>query len=395
MKELALLLLGLGLLLSAVGGFFLVARLLKKGYNSPSIMFVILGPWIGPIGTLYLAPSYPESSPKFDQSLAFLGLSCAVSFLSTSVVVYALPKRNPRSAGDRKVRFPWKFAGYFFIALTIVSAILWAFGIRLNPFHFAALATICFLIQQRTRLAPMSDAIDNDKRPPVLYLRPFKEESQPFAVLSFREQIAFAQANVDLGFSVAATFEQYLMNAISRTLGPFVALGNPEDYLPLIGAARNYVQDDNWMKQFEEISEAAQCIVMEVNMSKNVEWELRSLHARGLDDKLVVFTLPEIPQSGWRYYLVLSTQFIPLKGYRSYLNRIPWGEFVLHMRSHAFMLMNDDPGPGAVIGFNLGCAYSVAKNVKNAADYDNALITWKSQHRVELAPKSASIMTDG
>lgn len=46
------------------------------------------------------------------------------------------------------------------------------------------------------------------------------------------------------GQRVAVPFEQYFHGSIEISLGPFVALGSPEDYVPPHGAVRHYATDE-------------------------------------------------------------------------------------------------------------------------------------------------------
>ena len=39
------------------------------------------------------------------------------------------------------------------------------------------------------------------------------------------------------------TFERYFSQVIAGSIGPFIDLGNPKDYLPPEGAARSYADD--------------------------------------------------------------------------------------------------------------------------------------------------------
>jgi hypothetical protein len=224
----------------------------------------------------------------------------------------------------------------------------------------------------------MTRTLASDRRLPVLYLRPFDKEAQPFAIPSMRETINGDVVN--LGMRWVATFEEYLMIAISKQVGPLVALGNPEDDLPPVGAAREYVRDDKWTVQFEQVSEAAQYILMEVTMSQGLEWELNSLSVRRLGDKLLIFTPPN-PKSGWRYYFVQITRCIPHAFYRTYLQHQSWDDFGKFMLTTGFHVMDRDPGPGAILGFSKGCAWVIARDLCDIVDYVEVLVNLQASRK--------------
>ncbi len=87
-----------------------------------------------------------------------------------------------------------------------------------------------------------------DTRPAVLYLRGFRQESDPFAWVPPKEASRYTRRH-PTGIT-AVTFEQYLGAEFAMQLGPFVALGNPLDSVPPEGAARSYATDGDWRRHF-------------------------------------------------------------------------------------------------------------------------------------------------
>lgn len=80
---------------------------------------------------------------------------------------------------------------------------------------------------------------------------------------------------------------------MDKSVGPFVALGSPQDYLAPEGAARLYAKDAEWMQRLEELANRAICIVVEVGKSANLRWEFEHLKAAGQQTRLFVFTRPK------------------------------------------------------------------------------------------------------
>ncbi len=107
-----------------------------------------------------------------------------------------------------------------------------------------------------------------DERAPILFLRSFLNDK------------------VDLvarGFSL----EQWLLDAGARTMtlddlmlrdgtrfGPVVALGNPDDPAPPYGVARGYFSHDTWKEAVAGLCEDAQFIVMVLDATEGVDWEI-------------------------------------------------------------------------------------------------------------------------
>ena len=121
-----------------------------------------------------------------------------------------------------------------------------------------------------------------DKRAPVLYLRSFDDDDVP-----------------DLNgyhykFGVARTLEMSLAEPMSG-IGPLLSIGRPGEELPLIGANRLYVADEDWQKAVEHLLDIARAVVVVVGLSPGVAWEIGA--AVALREK-VIFIFPYIQPTG-------------------------------------------------------------------------------------------------
>lgn len=112
-----------------------------------------------------------------------------------------------------------------------------------------------------------------DPRPPVLYLRSFEADD-------------VMTASRGLGNSA----EEALVAALNA-IGPVVALGEPGEKLPPLGAARAYSTDDRWQLHISDWAAEASQVVLLAGHTPNFWWEVRHLVASGALDK-AVFLLP-------------------------------------------------------------------------------------------------------
>ena len=112
---------------------------------------------------------------------------------------------------------------------------------------------------------------------------------------------------------------------VSARIGPFIALGNPVDFVPPEGAARTYVADDEWTKHFEEMVRRARCIVLMAATSDHVLWELAQIRLMGLQQRLFVLTKPK---------LVRKTR------------AVAWNTFAAALRQAGYQPCGEDPGTG-------------------------------------------------
>ena len=138
---------------------------------------------------------------------------------------------------------------------------------------------------------------------------------------------------------VGITLEEYLGPGLNASIGPFVALGNPEDYLAPPGALRIYAKDDEWKARFDELARRAACVILEVSKSENLDWEFEHLRAAGLHEKLFILTRPSTEGSplAWAYWGMLWR----VRGIRS----MTWPEFSGDLKKRGYEISFDDPGP--------------------------------------------------
>jgi hypothetical protein len=303
-----------------------------------------------------------------DDALWWLLLLFLAAPLGLTLAVRFLPVRNPRTAGRRVVRFPYRRAGYFLLG---GAAVLWtAAGVtnKAGLFQvggaFGAAGLGCLVIARRAAAPDAAAVLAVDPRPPVVYLRPFQQEEETFAQLPWRWRDFWVNAGRSIIHRkrwLSLTLEDYLGIEVSARIGPFIALGNPVDFVPPEGAARTYVADDEWTKHFEEMVRRARCIVLMAATSDHVLWELAQIRLMGLQQRLFVLTKPK---------LVRKTR------------AVAWNTFAAALRQAGYQPCGEDPGTGGVVGFNGGGQAVVLKrDARSAAETVDALCS-----RLELLP---------
>ena len=115
----------------------------------------------------------------------------------------------------------------------------------------------------------LEQAQATDPRPPVLFLRSFRDDAvalpPPKAGIAFR-LYNFAERNKSL--------DELLLEE-GTSLGPVVALGNPTDAVPPYGAARAYFQHSDWQTMVTRLMEDAVAIVICVDDTESLWWEIK------------------------------------------------------------------------------------------------------------------------
>jgi hypothetical protein len=346
--------------------YFSYRRLRVKGYRPPAAAAIILTAGLVGITLTVLRKATPTNSvPRmwFD----YLWIPLLLSAVAMGILLLILPRRRTRVFGRRQVDFPLLGSGRALIgsglALIAGAIILWMEGVAGVSLVLAALVltlvvtpTGLYLMGRGRRaksVLPAEEVLGKDSRPLVLYLRAFLQESRFFVIgpksecgsnaRSWHAAVANPEQNIGV------TFEEYLAEALSNRVGPFVALGSPEDYLPPEGALRTYADDARWKEVFHRFARQSACIVAEVGKSANLRWEFMQMRQDGMQEKLFVFTPCSTAgyASQWGFWNLLWS----LKG----LHRVRWREFSNDLGKLGFEIGFDDPGPGSVITFDSEC----------------------------------------
>jgi hypothetical protein len=194
---------------------------------------------------------------------------------------------QPRPGHPRPLdaRTAWKYVRYGLGAFAVDLLL----GLIPNDLlrNFASLLSIpvglvafLCLIRARQYFQPSYDAlIEVDHRAPILFLRSFVDDVTPSA--------AYAVGPAGIARLLDFSTESRLAGHFSK-FGPFIAVGSPKDKLPLLGAPRIRLSDDDWQVFVENMIVASQSIVMMVGMTPAIDWELQTTMRHGAVNKLLL-----------------------------------------------------------------------------------------------------------
>ncbi|WP_300514308.1 hypothetical protein [Aliiroseovarius sp.] len=131
-------------------------------------------------------------------------------------------------------------------------------------------------------LQPLAqEVMANDPRPPILYLRSFTNEAAVFD-----EERGFAD--------------------MFAPTGPLVAIGQPGERLPPLGAARLYLEDDNWHECVLDLLGQARLVLIYGGDTPGLGWELRQVRDRLHPSRLTIM-VPNDPEA-WERFRALAQE---------------------------------------------------------------------------------------
>jgi hypothetical protein len=150
-------------------------------------------------------------------------------------------------------------------------------------------------------------ALQNDPRRPILYLRSFQDDRRTMStewdlVMRTRYGRAGRWQGRTTQLIAAMTvgggggrIEEHLAHVVAP-IGPFIAIGAPDEPLPQIGAARDYFTDDTWQRGVINWVDMAQLIVKVVGPTHWIRWELDTVVNRNAWPKLLILMPPSTPE---------------------------------------------------------------------------------------------------
>jgi len=131
-----------------------------------------------------------------------------------------------------------------------------------------------------------------DRRPPVLLLRSFHRDDTRVSV---PRKTALDMFHSDYYRSRGGyTYEEELERVFS-VVGPVITLGSPSDQARPLGAAREYVGDSEWRDRFRDLVGRARLIVVVLDDTRNLQWELGEVLAEPVRRR-VVLLLPDFDE---------------------------------------------------------------------------------------------------
>jgi hypothetical protein len=116
-----------------------------------------------------------------------------------------------------------------------------------------------------------------DPRPPVVYLRPFAADQAGAGVI-----------NSWLLLRPGYYTEEEQLAMVLNEIGPFVAIGDPSESLPDLGAARIYASDDDWQRAVRDLLSRAALVILRPGTSDGFWWEFRLVRETVAPERLLL-----------------------------------------------------------------------------------------------------------
>ena len=132
-----------------------------------------------------------------------------------------------------------------------------------------------------------------DARTPIVFLRSFNQDDDRMTVTG-----GDAFARWPAGISRSRTLDELLLEHGSP-YGPVIAIGDPRDPVPPLGAARVFVPErgNGWQDVVRGLVDASKCVVMCPNTGRGVQWELDLIASGASRFNVIFLASPELTRA--------------------------------------------------------------------------------------------------
>ena len=211
-----------------------------------------------------------------------IGFACFLAFVSAGQIVPALVEEGliPDSVAGRLIG--------------VVLSIAVAIGLG----SLVVAGSTAYLKRGRQKEADKADdLLLRDTRRPVLYLRSFTDD----------RVAARSAASISNPFTLATEEEQ--LARVMGEIGPFIAIGEPGEPLPDLGAARMYVGNDEWQEAVLSLIARAQLVVLRAGDTPGFWWEVEAAVQRVQPERLL-FLIP-YDREGYEAFRRKAQAYLP------------------------------------------------------------------------------------
>lgn len=167
------------------------------------------------------------------------------------------------------------------------TAVRYAYGTYLVGLGALFLAVRAYISARRRAAQRAAELLTDDRRTPLLYLRSFGDDRVRVRAHGANRRAAIERM---LGRR-SERFERVLVWHLWK-FGPVVGVGQPAEQVPRLGAAREYLSDDEWRHHVEAQMQSARLIVVVLGRTEGLRWEIQTMRRLGIDDKAVFVVTP-------------------------------------------------------------------------------------------------------
>jgi hypothetical protein len=200
------------------------------------------------------------------------------------------------------------------LVASLVAYLIWVLPVAFSTWVVVPPLLYSYRVMARLGKAANPQFADDGKR--AMYLRRFDRDrqKQPYVPHDFAGQML----SVIPGLRSIVTFAYQirLEDSIVHALGEsarLIALGDPHERLPMLGAHRVYVGAEDWKDTVRQLTSAADIVILIVDFSTAVEWEIEMvISSDALPRTVLVLPQPKRAKDWYNHWTSLSQKGLRL-----------------------------------------------------------------------------------
>lgn len=172
---------------------------------------------------------------------------------------------------------------------------------------FIPLGALYYREGKRSTVISAEDLMSRDKRPPVLYLRPFEFDdffAKPTGGASEMKQV-FSQhplyrwSPLRILETLKLHTSEEILSKTLKKVGPCITVGKPGLERPIVGFARFQLSHDRWQAEVKELMEQSGLVVLCAGNTTGLLWELEQVAQSVNRDRFVLLIAPDTHDVWW------------------------------------------------------------------------------------------------
>jgi YVTN family beta-propeller protein len=176
---------------------------------------------------------------------------------------------------------------FFMGTLPVEAARSFAALLLITGMILVGLSAVPYTLTRRVSLLLAQRALSEDSRDEILFLRSWVDDYERMRARRASRHVLLER----LSFRRWDRFEEIIVAEVSKR-GPVRAFAEPKTRLPPLGAVREVHTEDDWQPAVEDHIKNSKLVIMTVDRTKSVVWEMQQIAGQGALHKSVFLFPP-------------------------------------------------------------------------------------------------------
>jgi hypothetical protein len=213
-----------------------------------------------------------------------------------------MPNQTKRATKASQLKFA--AVGLFIVAFLLAL---------LNPLLMIVPIYIAYLLLRRAKKYTIKQGelvLHEDSRPPIVYLRSFKDEELESLPLHRFRNVSLSDKKLAETVANNGVQEQDALGYVFRKIGPYIALGRPGEELPELGSSKIYASDKAWQDTVRDFVNRSRLVVFRAGITESLKWELAEI-VRSIRPRKLLMILP-IREQDYVSFIMWGNSIMPV-----------------------------------------------------------------------------------